>query len=97
MPVDSRRVISDLQELRALTADDLGAQRVAWSPTWLKAREWFQSKLEGLPVEHHYDAAANSWTTLRSETARAAVVGSRLDPVPHCVLVAGCLGGFAGV
>ena len=47
MPVDSMRVISDLQELRALTADANGAQRIAWSPTWLKARAWFQSKLKG--------------------------------------------------
>ncbi|HEX4578010.1 MAG TPA: Zn-dependent hydrolase, partial [Edaphobacter sp.] len=65
MPVDSLRVISDLQELRVLTADDHGAQRLAWSPIWLRARDWFQSKLKDLPVEHHYDAAGNSWTTLR--------------------------------
>jgi N-carbamoyl-L-amino-acid hydrolase len=83
MPVDSRRVISDLKELRALTADANGAQRVAWSPTWLKARKWFQSKLEGLPVEHHYDAAGNSWTILRGDTDRALVLGSHLDSVPN--------------
>ena len=59
MPVDSLQVISDLQELRALTGDANGAQRIAWSPTWLKARDWFQNKLKGLPVEHHHDAAGN--------------------------------------
>ena len=47
MAVDSRRVISDLEELRALTADANGAQRVAWSPTWLKAREWFRASWKG--------------------------------------------------
>jgi len=83
MPVDSLRVISDLEELRALTADDHGAQRLAWSPMWLKARDWFQNKLEGLPVEHHYDAAGNSWTTLRGESDRALVLGSHLDSVPN--------------
>jgi beta-ureidopropionase / N-carbamoyl-L-amino-acid hydrolase len=41
---------------------------VAWTPVWLKAREWFQEKLKGLPVEHHYDAAGNSWTTLRGDS-----------------------------
>src|ERR1700733_6687530 len=83
MPVDSMKVISDLQELRALTADDLGAQRIAWSPMWLEARAWFLSKLEGLPVEHHYDAAGNSWTTLPGDSDRALVLGSHLDSVPN--------------
>src|SRR5271170_809523 len=83
MPVDSRRVISDLQELRALTADENGAQRVAWSPMWLKARAWFQGKLEGLPVEHHYDAVGNSWTTLRGASNGALILGSHLDSVPN--------------
>ena len=97
MPVDSLRVISDLEELRALTADDLGAQRVAWSPTWLKAREWFQSKLKGLPVEHHYDAAGNSWTTLRGDSDHALVLGSHLDSVPNGGWLDGCLGVLAGL
>ena len=97
MPVDSRRVISDLQELRALTADDLGAQRVAWSPTWLKAREWFQGKLEGLPVEHHYDAAGNSWTTLKGSSDRALILGSHLDSVPNGGWLDGCLGVLTGL
>jgi beta-ureidopropionase / N-carbamoyl-L-amino-acid hydrolase len=97
MPVDSLRVIADLQELRALTADDLGAQRVAWSPTWLKARGWFQGKLEGLPVEHHYDAAGNSWTTLQGDSDRALVLGSHLDSVPNGGWLDGCLGVLAGL
>jgi N-carbamoyl-L-amino-acid hydrolase len=97
MPVDSLRVISDLRELRALTADDLGAQRVAWSPTWLKSREWFQSKLKGLPVEHHYDAAGNSWTTLRGGSDRTLILGSHLDSVPNGGWLDGCLGVLAGL
>ena len=97
MPVDSARVISNLQELRALTADTNGAQRVAWSPMWLKAREWFQSKLEGLPVEHHYDAAGNSWTTLGGGADRALVLGSHLDSVPNGGWLDGSLGVLAGL
>ena len=46
MPADSLRVISDLQALRALTANDEGAQRIAWSPTWLEARAWFQKAID---------------------------------------------------
>jgi N-carbamoyl-L-amino-acid hydrolase len=96
MPADSLRVISDLQYLRALTADDHGAQRIAWSPTWLKARGWFQSKLDGLPVEHHYDAAGNSWTTLQGDSDRALILGSHLDSVPNGGWLDGCLGVLAG-
>src|SRR5271154_3289197 len=96
MPVDSQRVISDLQELRALTADANGAQRIAWSPTWLEARAWFQSKLAGLPVEHHYDAAGNSWTTLQGDSDRALILGSHLDSVPNGGWLDGCLGVLAG-
>jgi hypothetical protein len=32
-------------------------QRVAWTDTWLDARQWFAKKLAELPAEHHYDAA----------------------------------------
>jgi N-carbamoyl-L-amino-acid hydrolase len=64
MPVDTQAAIELLKELRTLTADENGAQRLAWTPMWIKARDWFQSKLRELPVEHHYDAAGNSWTTL---------------------------------
>src|SRR3984885_13881023 len=95
MPVDPLRAIANLQELRALTADDSGAQRVAWSPTWLKARAWFQSKLNELPVEHHYDAAGNSWTTLRGDSDRALILGSHLDSVPNGGWLDGCLGVLA--
>src|SRR3984957_12495841 len=68
MPVDPRRTISDLEHLRTLTANDHGAQRIAWTETWLKARAWFQAKLAQLPAEHHLDAAGNSWTTLRGDS-----------------------------
>jgi beta-ureidopropionase / N-carbamoyl-L-amino-acid hydrolase len=95
MPVDAHRTISDLEQLRALTADNYGAQRIAWSPTWLKARAWFQGKLAELPVEHHLDAAGNSWTTLRGESDRALILGSHLDSVPNGGWLDGALGVLA--
>jgi N-carbamoyl-L-amino-acid hydrolase len=96
VPVDSQRVISDLEELRTLTADEHGAQRVAWTPAWVGAREWFQRKFRELPVEHHYDAAGNSWTTLKGESERALILGSHLDSVPNGGWLDGCLGVLAG-
>src|ERR1700683_1636952 len=95
MPLDAHRTISDLQQLRALTADDHGAQRIAWSETWLKARAWFQSKLAELPVEHHLDAAGNSWATLRGDSDRVLILGSHLDSVPNGGWLDGCLGVLA--
>jgi len=39
--LNPKRTVAELKELRELTADENGAWRVAWSDTWLKAREWF--------------------------------------------------------
>src|SRR4029077_6143261 len=46
-----QRTIDELKELRALTGDAEGAQRVAFTDTWAKARAWMRAKLEQLPVE----------------------------------------------
>src|SRR5580693_3265364 len=95
MPADAHAAIGLLKELRALTADENGAQRLAWSPMWLKAREWFLTKLRELPVEHHYDAAGNSWTTLRGDSDSVLILGSHLDSVPNGGWLDGCLGVLA--
>jgi N-carbamoyl-L-amino-acid hydrolase len=97
MRVDAQAAIDLLKELRALTADENGAQRLAWSPVWLKARSWFQTKLRGLPVEHHYDAAGNSWTTLAGSSESALILGSHLDSVPNGGWLDGCLGVIAAL
>jgi N-carbamoyl-L-amino-acid hydrolase len=83
MPLNPKRTVDELKELRALTGDSNGAQRVAWTDTWLKAREWFAKKLSELPVEHHYDAAGNNWATLQGESKRALLLGGHLDSVPN--------------
>ena len=92
MPVDTQAAIELLKELRTLTADENGAQRLAWTPMWIKARDWFQSKLRELPVEHHYDAAGNSWTTLSGTSNVTLILGSHLDSVPNGGWLDGCLG-----
>lgn len=95
MAVDAKAAVDLLKELRSLTADEHGAQRLAWSPMWLKARDWFQSKLKSLPVEHHLDAAGNSWTTLAGTSAKTLILGSHLDSVPNGGWLDGCLGVIA--
>jgi len=93
--VDAQQAIEMLKELRSLTADEHGAQRLAWSPVWLKARSWFQSKLNSLPIEHHYDAAGNSWSTLAGASKTTLILGSHLDSVPNGGWLDGCLGVIA--
>jgi N-carbamoyl-L-amino-acid hydrolase len=97
MSLDPKRTIAELTELRNLTADDNGAQRVAWTDTWLQAREWFQSKIEGLPVQHHYDSAGNSWTTLKGASEKTLILGGHLDSVPNGGWLDGSLGVTAGL
>lgn len=97
MKIDPQRAIAELKELRALTSDENGAQRVAWTDTWLKAREWFTAKLRDLPVEHHYDAAANHWITLTGASDRTLILGSHLDSVPNGGWLDGCLGMMAAL
>lgn len=97
MSVTANRAIANLRELRELTGDEFGAQRVAWTPTWMKARKWFQSKLKNLPVEHHYDAAGNWWTTLRGKSDTSLILGSHLDSVPNGGWLDGCLGVLAAL
>ena len=96
MSLNPKRTVAELKELRALTGDENGAQRVAWTDTWLKAREWFASKLTGLPVEHHYDAAGNHWVTLPGESEKALLIGGHLDSVPNGGWLDGALNVLAG-
>jgi N-carbamoyl-L-amino-acid hydrolase len=97
MAADAKRVLENLDALRELTGDEMGAQRVAWTPMWLKAREWFTGLVEALPgVEHHYDAAGNHWVTLPGASEQTLVLGSHLDSVPNGGWLDGCLGVVAG-
>ena len=97
LSVNPQRTIAELEELRALTGDDNGAQRVAWTPTWGKARDWFQAKLAELPVETHQDEAGNLWTTLPGQSEQALVIGGHLDSVPNGGWLDGCLNVLAGL
>ena len=97
MNLNPKRTIAELKELRALTGDENGSQRLAWTDRWLKARQWFASKLAGLPVEHHYDAAANNWVTLQGESDKALLLGGHLDSVPNGGWLDGCLGVMAAL
>src|SRR5882757_5363906 len=99
MPLlDPRRTIAELKELRALTGDDNGAQRVAFTPVWVATRAWLRKKLEAIPgLEMHPDAAGNFWATLRGESEKALLIGGHMDSVPNGGWLDGCLNVMAGV
>jgi N-carbamoyl-L-amino-acid hydrolase len=92
-----QRTIEELKELRALTGNDDGAQRVAFTPTWDKARDWLRAKLAELPVEVEIDEAGNLWATLRGESDKELLIGGHMDSVPNGGWLDGCLNVMAGV
>jgi len=96
MPSNPDRVIANLRELAALTSDPNGAQRLAFTPTWQKARDWLATKLNSLPtewnIEHRRDAAGNNWVTLPGASPKSLVLGSHLDSVPNGGWLDGALG-----
>ena len=95
--LDPGRTIRELEELRSLTGDEHGAQRVAFTPTWQRARAWLRERLAGLPVEIHDDAAGNFWATLPGERPEALLIGGHIDSVPNGGWLDGCLNTLAGV
>src|SRR6185437_15669489 len=97
MALEPKRTVAELKELRELTGDENGAQRVAWTDTWAKAREWLRGKLDGLPLEHELDEAGNQWWTLRGASERAVLIGGHIDSVPNGGWLDGCLNVMAGV
>ena len=97
MPLNPQRTVAELKELRALTGDENGAQRVAFTPVWVKTRAWLKEKLAGLPVETHTDAAGNFWATLHGGSDRALLMGGHMDSVPNGGWLDGCLNVMAAV
>jgi beta-ureidopropionase / N-carbamoyl-L-amino-acid hydrolase len=94
--LDPSRTVADLRELRELTGDESGAQRVAWTDTWQKAREWLAGKLDGTGAEETIDAAGNQWFTLRGDSERTLLIGGHIDSVPNGGWLDGALNVMAG-
>src|SRR5581483_4970377 len=97
MPLDPARTVSDLEELRELTGNTDGAQRVAWTDTWEEARNFLREKMEPTGAVEEIDAAGNQWFTLRGASDRALLIGGHMDSVPNGGWLDGCLNVLAGV
>ena len=97
MKLDPNRTITELKQLRALTGDENGAQRVAFTETWQKARDWYKTKLAELPVTIEQDAAGNLWATLQGSSDTELWIGGHIDSVPNGGWLDGCLNVLAGL
>jgi N-carbamoyl-L-amino-acid hydrolase len=97
MPLDPSRTVAELKELRALTGDVNGAQRVAWTDTWETAREWLRTTLAGTGAQEEIDEAGNQWFTVPGESERALLIGGHIDSVPNGGWLDGSLNLVAGV
>jgi N-carbamoyl-L-amino-acid hydrolase len=94
MPLDPKRTVAELRELQELTGDENGAQRVAWTDTWVKAQEWLAAKLDGIEME--FDEARNQWWTLPGASNQELLIGGHLDSVPNGGWLDGALNAVAG-
>ena len=97
MALRPARTIEELEELRELTGDENGAQRVAWTETWEQARDWLRGKLAGTGAVEEIDVAGNQWFTLEGASDRLLVIGGHLDSVPNGGWLDGSLNVVAGV
>ncbi|HEU5370963.1 MAG TPA: Zn-dependent hydrolase [Gaiellaceae bacterium] len=97
MTLDPGRAVADLDELRELTGDTNGAQRVAWTETWEKAREFLRQRMEDTGAVEEIDEAGNQWFTLAGASDRALLIGGHMDSVPNGGWLDGCLNVLAGV
>jgi len=95
--MDTKRAVADLKELRSLTQDESGAQRVAFTETWLKALDFFNRKLDEIGIPHRQDIAGNTWATLEGERPEALLIGGHLDSVPNGGWLDGCWNVIAGL
>jgi beta-ureidopropionase / N-carbamoyl-L-amino-acid hydrolase len=91
------RTVADLVELRELTGNEDGAQRVAWTETWEVARDFLRGKMEPTGAVEEIDEAGNQWFTLPGASDRALLIGGHMDSVPNGGWLDGCLNVLAGV
>jgi N-carbamoyl-L-amino-acid hydrolase len=96
VPLEPSRTVAELNELRELTGDENGAQRVAWTDTWETAREWLRGKVAATGAVEEIDEAGNQWFTLAGGSGNALLIGGHIDSVPNGGWLDGSLNVVAG-
>src|SRR5437899_11228904 len=80
MSLSPGRTVAELRELQELTGDENGAQRVAWTETWERARQWLREKVVPTGADEEIDQAGNQWFTLPGASERALLLGVTSNP-----------------
>jgi len=88
----AKRVVTELRELASISSDENGAQRLAWTATWRKSREWFIKKAKEANAKIEIDAAGNIWAKIEGKSSEGILVGSHIDCVANGGWLDGCLG-----
>src|SRR5581483_10435418 len=91
------RTVAELRELQELTGDESGAQRVAWTETWERARRFLRERATATGAVEEIDEAGNQWFTLAGDSERALLLGGHMDSVPSGGWLDGCLNVLAAV
>jgi beta-ureidopropionase / N-carbamoyl-L-amino-acid hydrolase len=97
VPLDPGRTVDELRELRELTGNEDGAQRVAWTDTWVEAKQWLSAKVAPTGAVEEVDEAGNQWFTLEGESDRVLLIGGHIDSVPNGGWLDGALNVVAGL
>lgn len=89
------RIAEDIDALAAITEPDRPYTRRAFTPTFLKGREWLKARFEAAGLETYVDAAGNliGRRAGRHEELGTIMLGSHSDTVPD----GGRYDGIAGV
>src|SRR6185437_454325 len=74
-----------------------GAQRVAFTPIWARARSWLEEKARTAGAATERDEAGNLWMTLPGRSEKALLIGGHIDSVPNGGWLDGCLNTLAGL
>ena len=91
--LDPAAVVADLDELAGQSGGRFaGADRLAWTPAWLSARQWLRAKLEAIGLTPDTDAAGNVWAAIDGDSDGFLIVGSHIDAVPDGGWLDGALG-----
>jgi N-carbamoyl-L-amino-acid hydrolase len=97
VPLQPSRTVGELRELHELTGDENGAQRVAWTETWERARDWLRETVAATGAQEEIDEAGNQWFTLAGDSDRPLLIGGHIDSVPNGGWLDGALNLAAGV
>ena len=95
--IDPDRVLAHLDELAQMTSDANGAQRLCWTPTWMRAIEWYRRLLTTTGAEASSDPAGNVWGIVKGQRPGLLVLGSHLDSVPNGGRLDGAYGALAAL